>query len=77
MDDPAQALLGLFSGEDIELVDFRPPPMVFGFEKEISILLFAPPTIYLIFGFGASATLEFALVRRGGTLSYHFNKPFY
>lgn len=62
MDNPAKSLLGLFSGEDMEILDFRPPPMVFGIEIEISILLYSPPFIYLVFGFGATATLEFAMV---------------
>jgi hypothetical protein len=37
--------------------------MTFSFETEISILLYSPPFVYLILGFGASATLEYALVR--------------
>ena len=62
MSDPAGQLLGIFSGKDIEIVDFKPPPMVFVFKVEISILLFVPPAVYLVLGFSASATVEYALV---------------
>ena len=61
--DPS-SLLGLFSGEDIEIIEFHPPPMVFVFEKEYDILLYGGgPLVYLNLGFGASVTLEYAIVR--------------
>lgn len=62
VDNPANTLLGLFSGNDFEILDFRPLPMTFGFEKEISILLWTPPSITLVLSFGASVTVEYALV---------------
>lgn len=62
MADPA-SVLGLLSGKDIEIIEFRPPPLVFAFSKEISILLYAGgPLVYLNLGFSASVTLEMALV---------------
>jgi hypothetical protein len=62
MSDPASAL-GLLSGGDIQILEFRPPPVEFMFEKEISILLYAGgPLVYLILAFGCSATLEFSIV---------------
>lgn len=38
MSDPA-SMIGLFSGGDIEIVEFHPPPIEFVFEKSIDILL--------------------------------------
>jgi hypothetical protein len=62
MSDPA-SVLGLLSGNDIEILEFRPPPVEFMFEKEISILLYGGgPLVYLILAFGCSATLEFSIV---------------
>jgi hypothetical protein len=62
MSDPASAL-GLLSGGDIELLEFRPPPIEFMFEKEISVLLYAGgPLVYLILAFGCYATLEYSLM---------------
>lgn len=67
------SILGLFSGNDIEIIEFHPPPMEFVFEKELSILLYGGgPLIYLKLGFGASATVEFALVRNTKSWIVHF-----
>lgn len=75
MDDLAGSLLGLFSGDDFDIMEFRPPPMLFMFEKEITIFLFAPPVINLVLGFGASAAVEYALVRKNRVLfaAYSFS----
>ena len=57
--------MGLFSGGDIEILEFKPPPLVFGFPpEEISFPLYTgwPVDIYVDFGFGCSATLEYAVV---------------
>ena len=62
MSDPA-SVLGLFSGGDIEIIEFHPPPVEFVFEKSIDVLLYAGgPLVYMILSFGASATLDYALV---------------
>jgi hypothetical protein len=75
MSDLASSLLGLFSGDDFDIMEFRPPPMLFMFEKEITIFLFAPPVINLVLGFGASAAVEYALVRKNRVLfaAYSFS----
>ena len=57
------SIIGLFSGEDIEILEFRPPPMTFEFDKDIKILVWSPPSIYVVLGFAVEATLEVALVR--------------
>lgn len=62
LEDLSGSMLGLFMGEDFEIVAFHPPPMVFLFEMEWQILIFTPPLVYLKIGFSASATLEYALV---------------
>lgn len=62
LEDLSGSMLGLFMGEDFEIVAFHPPPMEFLFEMELQILIFAPPLVYLKLGFSASATLEYALV---------------
>lgn len=56
-------MLGLFSGEDIEIVDFKPPPMEFMFEISVKYLIWSPPAVFFELGFSCTATLEFALVR--------------
>lgn len=56
------SLLGLFTGKDIEIVEFHPPPMTFSFEIEFSVVIWTPPIVNLVLGFGCSATLDYALV---------------
>ena len=55
-------IVGLLVGEDIEIIDFKPPEMTFSFEKDIPITVWSPPNINIVLGFGFSATLEIALV---------------
>lgn len=59
--NPTSAL-GLLSGEDVELIEFRPPPLQFGFDMEISAVLYTPPTVELRISFGVTVTVEYALV---------------
>jgi hypothetical protein len=63
MSNPA-SLLGLLSNKDIEIIDFRPPPMTFSFEARFRIPLNAivDLVVKLYLEFGASARVEFALV---------------
>eukprot|EP00957_Ditylum_brightwellii_P193067 14700484-Ditylum_brightwellii.AAC.2 len=61
LEDPT-SLLGLFSGEDIQLIRFQPPVLEFAFEYEMFFLLFTPPTVNLGVSFGFSVTVEFAVV---------------
>eukprot|EP00956_Cyclotella_meneghiniana_P007633 scaffold10249_cov59-Cyclotella_meneghiniana.AAC.2 len=56
------SIVGLLAGEDIEIIDFKPPEMTFSFEKDIPITVWTPPNINIVLGFGFSATLEIALV---------------
>ena len=61
MNDPA-SLLGLLSGGDIEVFEFKPPPLTFAFDMSISTVLFTPPVVELVISFGCSVTLEYAVV---------------
>ena len=56
------SLIGLFSGKDIELLEFRPPPFVFFFDRQYTVpILFFPP-VNLVITFAVEATVEIALV---------------
>ena len=63
-------MLGVFSGKDIEIIEFHPPPMEFVFEKELKKVFWPWPRIEAGATFRASATLEFALVRNVPSLSH-------
>ena len=56
------SVLGLFSGKDIEIIEFHPPPMEFVFEKELKYIFLSWPRIEAGAFFRASATVEYALV---------------
>ena len=71
--DPAGTLLNLFMGGDIEIVDFHPPPMEYLFEYTQKIPIHTPPTINLILGFRASATLDYALASHSRFISTSFD----
>ena len=56
------SLIGLFSGKDIELLEFRPPPFAFFFDRQYTVpILFFPP-VNLVITFAVEATVEIALV---------------
>ena len=61
MDDPA-SLLGLFSGKDIEVFEFAPPPLTFAYGMEFSTILYTPPIVELVIGFEVSVTVDYAVV---------------
>lgn len=61
LDNPA-SLLGLLTGKDIEILEFYPPPLVFGFSYEFSTVIYTPPIVNLIIDFGVTVTIEYALV---------------
>ena len=61
VENPASAL-SLLSGGDVELMEFRPPPLVFSFDMRISAILYTPPTVELAITFGVSVTVEYAVV---------------
>lgn len=61
LQNPSSAL-GLLSGEDVELMEFYPPPLTFSFDEEVVVVLYTPPSVQLILSFGVSVTVEYALV---------------
>ena len=63
MSNPA-SVLGLLSNKDIEILEFRPPPMTFSFEARLLIPIhpYVDPIVQLYLEFSASARVEFALV---------------
>ena len=61
MSNPA-SLLGLFSNKDIEILEFHPPPLTFTFSKNYIFTLYTPPDVNLVLTFGASVTVDYALV---------------
>ena len=61
LQDPA-SILGLLSGGDIEIMEFRPPDLTFAFNYEQSVVIYTPPTVFLKIGFEVSVTVNFALV---------------
>ena len=54
--------MGLLSGGDIEIMEFRPPETTFVFSYEQRILIWTPPNIFLKLGFEVSVTVNYALV---------------
>ena len=56
------SLIGLFSGKDIELLEFRPPPFVFFFDRQYSFPIFHMPPVNLVITFAVEATVEIVLV---------------
>ena len=61
MNDPA-SLLGLLSGKDIEVFEFSPPPLTWAFDISVPIVLYTPPTVNLVLGFGVSVQLDYSIV---------------
>ena len=58
MSDPA-SVIGLLSGGDIDIVDFKPPIMVFDFEFPITYRVWPAPEVDIVLAFGASAVSPF------------------
>lgn len=50
VEDPF-SVIGLMSGGDIELLEFRPPPLVFSFDYSITAVLWTPPVVQLVISF--------------------------
>lgn len=61
LSDPA-SLIGLLSGNDIQVVDFSPPELVFAYEVELYFLLWTPPNVELIVSFEVVVTLKFGII---------------
>ena len=58
MSDPA-SVIGLLSGGDIDIVDFKPPIMVFDFEVPLTYMVWPAPEVAIQLTFGASAVSPF------------------
>lgn len=54
--------LALLSGGDVQIIDFSPPDLVFGFGYELTFPLYTPPTVTLGVFFEFSVTLKYGIV---------------
>ena len=54
--------LKLLSGGDVQIVDFSPPEIVFGFDFELPFVIWTPPTVTLTVSFGFSVTVKYGVV---------------
>jgi hypothetical protein len=61
LEDPASAV-GLFSGKDIQIIDFSPPDLVFTFEYAMAFVIYTPPTVQLDVFFEFTVTVKFGIV---------------
>lgn len=61
LEDPASAI-GLFSGKDIQIIDFSPPDLIFTFEYAMAFVLYTPPTVQLDVFFEFTVTVKFGIV---------------
>ena len=61
MNDPA-SVLGLLTGNDIQILEFNPPPLTFAFSYQFATVLYTPPFVNLIIDFGVSVTVEYSIV---------------
>jgi hypothetical protein len=61
LENPASCI-GLLSGKDIQIVDFSPPEIVFGFRYDLSFTLYTPPTVKLAVFLEFMVKLKFGVV---------------